>query len=63
MVGILQPLGPQFKITNPDGTPTEYFIRWAQQRQIDIGDGITAAQAQQIVEDWSAWIVTGKLRA
>jgi hypothetical protein len=35
-----------------DGTPTEYFIRWAQQRQIDIGDGITAAQALQIIQQY-----------
>lgn len=54
MVGVLQPLGKQFPIINPDGTPTEYFIRWAQQRQIDIGDGITSAQAQQLIDDWAA---------
>lgn len=51
MVGKLQPLSREFQIVNPDGTPTEYFIRWAQQRQIDIGQGITAAQAQQFIDD------------
>lgn len=51
MVGTLQPLGKQFPISNSDGTPTEYFIRWAQQRQIDISDGISAADAQKLVED------------
>lgn len=41
MVGVLQPLAAQMPINNPDGTPTAYFIRWAQQRQIDIGKGIS----------------------
>ena len=43
MVGTLQPLGSNLKIVNPDGTPTDYFIRWAQQRQIDIGDAVSQA--------------------
>jgi len=30
-VGIAEPLNTNFPIVNPDGTPTEYFIRWAQQ--------------------------------
>lgn len=54
MVGTLQPLGNQFVIINPDGTPTDYFIRWAQQRQIDISGGITAAQAQELIDTWAA---------
>lgn len=53
MVGTLQPLAKEFKITNDDGTPTDYFIRWAQQRQIDISGGITATQAQQLINDWA----------
>ena len=52
MVGILQPLGNQFPIVGDDGKPTDYFIRWAQQRQIDIGEGITAEQALEIVVDY-----------
>jgi len=44
----IQPLTKQFAITNNDGTPTEYFIRWAQQRQIDISGGIT----QQMMIDY-----------
>jgi hypothetical protein len=52
MAGILQPLGKEFPIVGEDGRPTEYFIRWAQQRQIDIGEGITAAEALQIVTDY-----------
>ena len=54
MAGTFQPLSKNFNIVNPDGTPTEYFIRWAQEKQIDIGQGITAEQAQKIVEDWSS---------
>lgn len=41
MSGNLQPLDQQFPIVGPDGRPTLYFIKWAQQRQIDIGDSIT----------------------
>lgn len=54
MVGILQPLSQQFKIANPDGTPTDYFIRWAQERQIDITNGINAQQAQALIDAWAA---------
>lgn len=32
----LQPLGNSFQIVDKDGRPTDYFIRWAQQRQEDI---------------------------
>ena len=53
MAGNLQPLDQIFKIVKPDGTPTEYFIRWAQQRQIDIAGGITAAQAQDLIDAWA----------
>jgi hypothetical protein len=54
MAGDLQPLADNFKIVNPDGTPTIYFIQWAQQRQIDITEGITAAQAQALIDEWAA---------
>lgn len=43
MAGRLQPLDQKFRIADENGNPTEYFIRWAQQRQIDIGDSITLA--------------------
>lgn len=52
MVGKLQPLANNQAIVGPDGKPTEYFIRWAQQRQIDIGSAISAAQAVQIIEQF-----------
>lgn len=54
MAGSAQPLAEQFKIVNDDGTPTQYFIRWAQQRQIDISGGITAADAQALIDAWAA---------
>lgn len=41
MAGHLQPLDQKFSIVDSRGTPTDYFIRWAQQRQLDIADGIT----------------------
>lgn len=50
MTGNLQPLDQKFAIVTPDGKPTLYFIQWAQQRQIDIGAGITAEQALQIIK-------------
>jgi len=54
MPGNLQPLVNNQKIVTPDGVPTEYFIRWAQQRQMDIVSGITAEEAQQLINDWAA---------
>lgn len=41
MAGELQPLDEKFPIVDQFGKPTLYFIKWAQQRQIDITDGIT----------------------
>lgn len=54
MVGTLQPLGRQYPIANPDGTPTEYFIRWAQQKQIDIGEGVAASDVPDIIAAYLA---------
>lgn len=54
MTGTFQPLDQKFPIVGSDGTPTDYFIRWAQQRQIDISEGITEEQAQQLIADWAA---------
>jgi len=54
MVDNIQPLQDRVQIVNANGTPTPFFIRWAKQRQIDISEGITAAQAQQLIEDWAA---------
>jgi len=41
------------QIVNTNGTPTPFFIRWAKQRQIDISEGITAAQAQDLINTWA----------
>lgn len=41
MAGKLQPLDQKFSIVDDKGNPSEYFIRWAQQRQKDIGTAIT----------------------
>lgn len=54
MASNLQPLSQNFAIVDANGFPTQYFIKWAQQRQIDITNGITAAQAQQLIDDWAA---------
>jgi hypothetical protein len=54
MPGEPQPLVDNQKIVTEAGTPTQYFIRWAQQRQIDIAAGITAAEAEQLITDFLA---------
>lgn len=54
MVGFVQPLSKNFQIVDEQGIPTDYFIQWAQEKQIDIGESITEEQAQQLIEDWSA---------
>lgn len=46
MPGNLQPLDQKFAIVDAQGNPTDYFTRWAQQRQIDIVDSITLADLQ-----------------
>lgn len=54
MAGDFQPLDEKFEIVGTDGRPTPYFIRWAQQRQIDISDAITAEQALAIIVEYLA---------
>lgn len=49
MAGDLQPLDEKFAIVGSDGRPTLYFIKWAQQRQIDIQAGITEEQALALI--------------
>jgi hypothetical protein len=41
MTGNLQPLDSKFAIVDKNGNPTDYFTRWAQQKQIDIGKSIS----------------------
>jgi hypothetical protein len=54
MAGELQPLDQKFPIVDDQGRPTRYFTQWAQQKQIDISDGITLDQAQQLIDDFAA---------
>ncbi len=53
MVGTPQPLSNNFQIVDKNGLPTNYFTRWAQQRQADIANAISAAQAEQLIVTWS----------
>lgn len=52
MAGNLQPLDEKFAIVGPDGRPTLYFIKWAQQRQIDITGAITAEQFNELLVEY-----------
>lgn len=52
MAGNLQPLDEKFAIVDQSGKPTLYFIKWAQQRQIDIQAGITAEQFNQLLVEY-----------
>lgn len=52
MAGNLQPLDEKFAIVDESGKPTLYFIKWAQQRQIDIQAGITAGQFNQLLVEY-----------
>lgn len=49
MAGELQPLDEKFPIVGEDGRPTLYFIKWAQQRQIDISESTTAEQVEELI--------------
>lgn len=49
MAGDLQPLDEKFQIVGSDGRPTLYFIKWAQQRQIDISGSITEEQFNELL--------------
>lgn len=54
MAGDLQPLIKSVAIVNSDGSPTDYFIRWAQQKQIDIQGAVTAEQVATILQQYMA---------
>lgn len=49
-----QPLSDRVPITNPDGTPTPFMIQLLQERGLTADTKITAAQAVQLIEEWSA---------
>lgn len=40
----LQPLNQSFAITKEGGYPTDYFVRWAQQKQIEISGSVPATR-------------------
>ena len=46
-----QPLNDRVPITNPDGTPTQYFLRQLQERGITVDDKITAAEALELINE------------
>lgn len=59
MVGTLQPLAEKFPIIGADGRPTPYFMRWAQQRQIDIGNAISQEALEAYLADHEIQAGTG----
>lgn len=48
-----QPLTDRVPIINKDGTPTNYFIQFLQERGITGDVKITAAEAEQLILEWS----------
>lgn len=42
----INPLPSSQQLVNKDGTPTLFFMRWAQERSININDNITEEQAE-----------------
>ncbi len=51
MAGFIEPLADNLPIVDKDGKPTGYFIRWAQQKQVDIVSAVSAGQSQAIAEN------------
>lgn len=54
MTGLLQPLAHNLQIVDSRGMPTQYFIKWAQQRQVDISGSMSREQVQQLLTDFFA---------
>ena len=58
MVGTFQPLVENQPIVSENGRPTEYFIRFIQQKQDDIGSAVSEAEAEVIaiaaIDAWAA---------
>lgn len=52
MAGNLQPLDEKFAIVDDQGRPTLYFIKWAQQKQIDIQASITSDQFNTLLLEY-----------
>lgn len=51
MVGFIEPLSDKFPIVDKDGRPTDYFIRWAQQRQQDITGAVSLPEVEGLFAD------------
>lgn len=49
----IQPLTDRIPIINGDGTPTNYFIRYLQERGIDLDTKVTPEEVAQMILDWS----------
>lgn len=45
MTGNLQPLSTNFQIVDDKGMPTQYFVRWAQQKQLDIKASVSGIKS------------------
>lgn len=58
MVGTFQPLVENQEIVDENGKPTQYFIRFIQEKQEDIGTAITEAEAeiiaQSLIDSWAS---------
>lgn len=48
-----QPFNDRVPIINPDGTPSQFFIRQLQERGITVDNKITAEQAQALIDAWA----------
>lgn len=48
------PITNQFPIVDGMGKPTDYFIRYLQERGLDIDGRVTPSQVAQMIADWSA---------
>lgn len=50
----IQPLNDRVPIINPDGTPSQFFIRMLQERGITVGEKITEDEAIALIDAWAA---------
>lgn len=57
MTGTSQPLDRRFPIVDEQGNPTDYFTRWAQQRQIDIEGSATPEDVQASIDEVTALLI------
>lgn len=48
------PITNQFPIVTADGRPSDYFIRWLQERGLEINGSVTPEQVAQLIQEWSA---------